>query len=296
MSENTGFPASAIERLNGMRPDAGGGAMTTSDLSIDEHLLITRAGFRPLGLCLGSCFYHVGYQYGKLMQNMELTVLSQAMYNARELAMSRMRAEARAMGADGIVGVRLLVQRVGWDAEVLEFIAIGTGVVHTSDTAGFKAPDGLPFTCHLSGQDFWKMLHTGMRPVAMVMGSCVYHIAHRGMMQTLASAGRNVELMNFTQATYDARETAMMRMQAEARTAKAESVVAVNLSETSHMWESHVTEFFAIGTAVIASGQSATADAPQLVLPRQHLIIEDTVEWACSRARWNSSRQNTAAF
>jgi uncharacterized protein YbjQ (UPF0145 family) len=43
-----------------------------------------------------------------------MTVLSQAMYHARELAMSRMEEEADALGAGGIVGVRLDVGRYEW--------------------------------------------------------------------------------------------------------------------------------------------------------------------------------------
>ena len=41
-------------------------------------------------------------------------MLTQAMYHARELAMTRMEEEADALGADGIVGVRLEVGRHEW--------------------------------------------------------------------------------------------------------------------------------------------------------------------------------------
>jgi uncharacterized protein YbjQ (UPF0145 family) len=40
-----------------------------------------------------------------------MQVLTQAMDNARELAMARMQAEADHLGADGIVGVQLRMQR-----------------------------------------------------------------------------------------------------------------------------------------------------------------------------------------
>ena len=53
---------------------------------------------------LGSSVYHCGFQMGRWSKNQELDVLSQAMYHARELAMSRMQAEADVLGADGIVG------------------------------------------------------------------------------------------------------------------------------------------------------------------------------------------------
>ena len=48
------------------------------------------------------------------------------------------------------------------------------------------------------------------------MGSCVYHVAHQTMRQSMRNMGQNVELANYTQALYDARELAMERMQAEA--------------------------------------------------------------------------------
>ena len=91
-----------------------GGSFFTSDLSVSEFLLVKESGFEPLGLVVGSSIYHIGYQVGNWNQNMELQVLSQAMYAARELAMSRMEAEADQLGADGIVGVRPEVGFYGW--------------------------------------------------------------------------------------------------------------------------------------------------------------------------------------
>ena len=146
-----------------------------------------------------------------------------------------------------------------------EFIAIGTAVKHR-DGALHRAPNGRPFTSDLSGQDFWTLLRSGHRPVGMVMGSCVYHVAHRGMFQSLKQAGRNVELPNFTQALYDARELAMERMQAEATALGAEGIVGVVIDETNHTWGSHILEFSAVGTAVVAISQNHQIPTPSLVL------------------------------
>jgi uncharacterized protein YbjQ (UPF0145 family) len=246
-----GLPQHAQERLKGLRSSAHSTGVFTSDFSVNEFLLVRKAGFEPIALCLGTCVYHVGIQYGNWNKNQELDVLSKAMYHARELAMERMRAEATAMGADGIVGVKLTIKRLEWDPHLLEFIAIGTGVVHGAGNKGFRAHDGGPFTSDLSGQDFWSLLHSGYRPVEMVMGTCVYHVAHRNMFQTLGSVGQNVELENFTSAMYEAREIAIERMQHEASAAKAEGVVGLDIHEGSHGWQTHVIEFFAIGTAVL---------------------------------------------
>ena len=65
------------------------------------------------------------------------------------------------------------------------------------------------------------------------MGSCVY----RGVLSSLARVGQNVEL------------------EYEAAAAKAEGVVGVDIHEGSHGWQTHVIEFFAIGTAVLPLDQ-----------------------------------------
>jgi uncharacterized protein YbjQ (UPF0145 family) len=237
----------------------------TSDLTVNEFLLITEAGFDPLGLVLGSSIYHIGIQVANWRKSQEMDVLSAAMYHARELAMTRMEEEADALGADGIVGVRLDIGRYDWGHHMAEFIAVGTAVRHR-DGIVHRAPTGRPFTSDLTGQAFWSLLRTGHRPVGMVMGSCVYHVAHRGTLKTLGQLGRNVELPNYTQALYDARELAMQRMQSEAQELKATGIVGVDLQEKSHGWGSHVIEFFAIGTAIVplAGGRTITPPTPVL--------------------------------
>ena len=110
-------------------------------------------------------------------------MLSQAMYHARELAMTRMEAEAAALGADGIVGVRLEIEFKEFGDDLAEFIAVGTAV--KADGRGRRRrhrlaqQQGQPFTSDLSGQDFWTLIQAGYAPLGMVMGSCVYHIAHQ---------------------------------------------------------------------------------------------------------------------
>jgi uncharacterized protein YbjQ (UPF0145 family) len=214
---------------------------------------------------LGSSIYHIGFQQAMWNQSQELGVLTQAMYHARELAMTRMEEEADQLGADGIVGVRLDIGRYEWGQNMAEFIAIGTAVRHREGVL-HRAPNGRPFQSDLSGQEFWTLLRTGHRPVGMVMGSCVYHVGRRGPLQTVAQTGRNVELPNFTQALYDARELAMQRMQTEAQELGAEGIVGVSLSEKSHGWGSHVIEFFALGTAIISTDAKTAIEPPIPVL------------------------------
>jgi uncharacterized protein YbjQ (UPF0145 family) len=256
-----GVPDDAMRRLAQMRPGQPT-SLFTSDLSVNEFLLVREAGFRPLGLVLGSSIYHVGIQFGRWSKNQELQSLSQAMYHARELAMTRMEAEADALGADGIVGVRL-------DIEFKE-IAVGTAV-----KADAPPPTGTtwrnrhhqPFTSDLSGQDFWTLIQAGYAPLGMTMGTCVYHVAHQRFWQAMGNIGQNVEIPQFTEALYDARELAMSRMQAEAEALEAEGIVGVQMLSNTHRWGGHTTEFFAIGTAVRPLRSDHVIAKPQLVLP-----------------------------
>jgi uncharacterized protein YbjQ (UPF0145 family) len=222
----------------------------TSDLSVSEYVLLGEAGFEPLGFVVGSSIYHVGLQVGRWSQNQELVTLTQAMYNARELAMTRMRAEADHLSADGIVGVQLRMQMYAWGQEVLEFVATGTAVKATGGTGAHRAPDGRAFTSDLSAQDFFRLLAGGAVPVAFVLGTCVYHIAHQSVMQSLRQTGRNQEMIQFTQGVYEARELALSRMQVEAAQAAASGIVGVSVAVSNHVWGEHATEFLATGTAV----------------------------------------------
>lgn len=238
----------------------------TSDLSVNEFVLATQAGFTPLGLVLGSCVYHVGIQIGRWNVSQELPVLSQAMYQSRELAMARMEAEADALGADGVIGVRLAPRRYAFSSDMMEFIAIGTAIKST-DGRSFRTPAGRPFSSHLSGQDFWTLWQHGWLPRALVLGTCVYHVAHLTFRQALQAAGSNMELPTYTQAIYDAREIAMSRMQVEGRQVGADGIVGATVSEENWAWGHHAVEFFAVGTAVSRIHPDANPVSPQLTMP-----------------------------
>jgi uncharacterized protein YbjQ (UPF0145 family) len=255
------LPVHARERLAQMRQHK----FFTSDLSVNEFLLVKEVGFHPVGLVMGSSIYHIGLSLARWGKNMEMKALTQALYHSRELAMVRMEEEADALGADGIVGVRLTVNLHAWGSNVIEFLAIGTAVA--SERGGnWRAPNGKPFQSDLSGQDFWTLLRAGYRPVGFVMGNCVYHIAHQGLGSWLANTNKNIELPNYTQALFDARELAMERMQLEAEELGAEGIVGVTVEETNHTWGSHVLEFSAVGTAVTAIAKDHHIPQPTLIL------------------------------
>jgi uncharacterized protein YbjQ (UPF0145 family) len=267
------LPSGAADRLRAMRGTGARPAFFTSDLTVDEFLLVEQAGFEALGLVMGSSIYHVGFQWQKWSVSQELDVLSKAMFQARELAMTRMEEEADLLGADGIVGVRLVFKEYAMEEGVLEFQAIGTAIRHLERVGSFRTKDNRPFTSDLSGQDLWKLVRAGYRPVSLSMGACVYHIAHLSFMQTLKQAGRNQEMKVYTEATYAARELALERMQAEALERGGIGVVGARVEESNWGWGANAIEFFAVGTAV--AKMTEAAEMPKLDGVQQVVTFND---------------------
>jgi uncharacterized protein YbjQ (UPF0145 family) len=114
-----------------LTPGARGRA-ATSDLSGQEFWLINDAGFQVVGLVLGNSVYSMGalrsFLSGfKANFKGEIKEVTQLMYDARELALRRMQAEADALGADTVVGVDIKIEYMHND-EWMEVTATGTAV------------------------------------------------------------------------------------------------------------------------------------------------------------------------
>jgi uncharacterized protein YbjQ (UPF0145 family) len=237
----------------------------TSDLSVAEFTLLEHNGFEAVELVMGVSVFHVGFQPGRGMQAGEYQVLSQAMYTARMNAISRLVAETVKVGGDGVVGVKLGYRAHSVDA--LEFTAIGTAVRRGDGTgAAYRQRSGAPFTSHLDVKELYQLLNVGWCPVSFVLGTCVYHIAVQGLMQTMRQVGQNIELPQWTQGFYDARELAMTRLQAEGERDGAQGVVGVQVTTSEWVWGGHTLEFFVSGTSVRRISDQR-GQLPPLVVP-----------------------------
>ena len=244
---------------------AESGKLFTSDLSVAEFTLLEHTGFEPVELVMGVSVFHIGFQPGRGMQAGEYQVLSQAMYTARMNAINRLIAETVKVNADGVVGVKLGYRPHSQDS--IEFTAIGTAVRRADGNgAGYRQPGGHPFTSHLDVKELYQLLNVGWCPVSFVLGTCVYHIAVQGMMQTMRQIGQNVELTQWTQGFYDAREIAMARLQAEAERDGGQGVVGVTVSTSEWVWGGHTLEFYVAGTSVRRISNER-GQLPSLVVP-----------------------------
>src|SRR5207237_8581735 len=124
---NMGDPRNAMDVKPGYR-----GRAFTSDLSGQEFWLVVDKGFQPMGLVMGNCIYSMGAIKNWLVGikgnfQGELKEYSQLMYQARELALSRMQFEADQLGADGVIGVDIKVEFMH-NGEGMEVTALGTAL------------------------------------------------------------------------------------------------------------------------------------------------------------------------
>jgi uncharacterized protein YbjQ (UPF0145 family) len=257
------LPLRAQQRLGEIGKGASG--FYTSDLSIDEFALVHALGLRPISQVMGSSVYHVGWQPqpgfyrgrqpGGVSQ--ELTVVSEAWNTARLRAFSRLEQEAKLVGADAVVGVHVRKGQHDWAAGAIEYVVVGTAV-HVDGVE----PTERPALSDLSGQDTWKLWQAGYRPLGVVGASTVHYIIPGWSTQQASgywSSWANQELGDFTRGVYDARETALGRMTAEARKVGAAGVVGVSIEHSAEDRETEtvgsrrtdlVVTFHVIGTAI----------------------------------------------
>ena len=81
--------------------------------------------------------------------------------------------------------------------------------------------NGAPFTCDLSGGDFWALVRAGLSPDRLLVRRVRLSRRAPDARPVVLAVERNVEMPQFTQGLYDARELAMGRMQYDALTAGA---------------------------------------------------------------------------
>jgi uncharacterized protein YbjQ (UPF0145 family) len=121
------------------------GQAFSSHLSGQDLVTLLATGHAPVAFVLGNCVYHVAAQgfmqtLKQMGRNTEMPQWTQGNYEARELAMSRMQAEAERDGAEGVVGVRFSVHNYVWGTHTLEFYADGTAIRRSGNAPASITP------------------------------------------------------------------------------------------------------------------------------------------------------------
>ena len=136
-------------------PPRSAASVITSDLTNEEMWNLVHLGYMPLKLVLGTAVYSLGIVGGisamfKGLTRGEVPELTSMIYDAREHAVGLLRAEAAAIGADDVVGLKTHVHEHGG---LLEFMAIGTAV-KKMDGLTTLSPD-LPAQAIIVDKDTW---------------------------------------------------------------------------------------------------------------------------------------------
>lgn len=278
--QSGGIPVRARQRCE--EHVALGKTFFTSDLSSREWLTARHAGYEVISQVMGSSFMNISL-FGGFRVNRstgEVTAVSKAQLDARQLAVSRMQQEARILRATGVVGVRLVMRNYDWSQRQVEFTAIGTAIRVKGAEEG-----GEPFTSSLSAQEFWQLHEAGYWPRGICMGVCSYYVwTDPKIRQRLynwwgGNAASNQEVVEYTQAFYTARESAMNRLIMDIQQHGAEGIVGMTVDQdiedieyeiNDRTYHDMLVHFNLMGTSIIKN-PNANGD----VKPRDTLVMMD---------------------
>jgi len=103
----------------------------TSELTGEELWNLTRLGFAPLRLVLGTSVYSIGFLGGvsaffQAFGRGEIDEVTRLIYDARENCLAHIRDEANEIKADGVIGIKVFVYEIG--SGLVEVMAIGTAI------------------------------------------------------------------------------------------------------------------------------------------------------------------------
>jgi uncharacterized protein YbjQ (UPF0145 family) len=236
------------------------GGRMTSDLSIDEELVLHSIGWEPVDLVTGVSIHSIPYGVWNWGQG-EITYASAAYARSFANATDRIHVACAKAGAQGVVGVHVEVEI---NRHHIDVALVGTAV-RPVDWKGLSADP--VFVSDLSGRDFALLHQSGWTPLGLAAGASFVYAPRRSMGTAVKQKGQNVELTNFTEAMYSARESAMERMQQAALGMDGTGVVEVKVTEGPMGFARHAVSFIAYGTVVRLSGDEHTHLTPRMILP-----------------------------
>jgi len=235
------------------------GDSTTSDLSIDEELNLHSIGWEPVELVSGVSVFSVPWRVWSWGQG-EIEAASAAHAQAFRYAIARIHSEAAGAGGHGVVGVR--VERAV-HATHIEVSLLGTAV---RPIGAVPVAPGEVFVSDLSARDFALLVVSGWQPLGLASGASFVYAPRRAVSAVLQQRTQNVELTNFTEAMYSARETAMARMQETALALKGTGVVEVKVQEGPMPFATHAVAFASWGTVVRLANNVHRHIQPKMVV------------------------------
>jgi uncharacterized protein YbjQ (UPF0145 family) len=243
----------------------------TSDLSVDEALLLHAAGWEPLDLVCGVAVVSVPvgvWNWGRGA----ISLASDAHDGAVDQASRALRTECGKVRGHGVVGVRVDVTVSTHHVDV-ELVGTAVRPMDGQDARGNDAAKAMPFVSDLSARDFTLLLRAGWEPVGLAFGASFVYAPRRTAGTAMKQSTQNVELTNYTEAMYSARESAMEKMQRSALAAGGQGVVEVKVTEGPMSFARHAVGFTAWGTAVRLVAKEHQFVRPEVVLPLDDAVV-----------------------
>ena len=260
--------ASAVHAKSSTSATAG---VFSSSSNGQELYCLLDAGYQPRQFVFGNVAYSIGIAGGllgglKTMARGEIKEFSDIFNHTRHLALGRIVAEAKSVGANAVLGIETRVLPFSGTHEML---MIGTSATHKA----LPAPGvGDPVTSDLTCEETWNLASLGFMPLKLVLGTAVYSLGLIGGLKAMFKSFTRGEISDLTSLIYDAREHAIGLLKAEAAAIGADDVVGIK----THIHEfGSLIEFMAIGTAVKKSSGAAPLSP---TLPVQ-AIIRDKNTW-----------------
>ena len=238
----------------------------TSDLSIDEELNLHAIGWEPVELVCGVSLHSVPVGVWTWGQG-EIAAASAAYGNSFGAAAERIHRECAQAGGHGVVGVHV---ECTIERHHIDVTLTGTAV---RPVGSKRIAAESVFVSDLSGRDFALLETSGWAPVGLAAGASFVYAPRRPLGTAMRQTSQNVELTNYTEALYAAREAAMERMQQSALDMSGDGVTGVTMDEGPMRFAMHAIGFTVYGTVVRLEAEQHRNLGPVMVLPLDDRVL-----------------------
>lgn len=223
--------------------------MFVSGLSVSEFVLFPHLSV--LGVVKASIVYHTR-EIDCPSTTRKMVVLTRSRTRLLQTVYDRMHAEARKMGAGGIIDCCRTEQEIAQN--VWELTVQGTAIGYGPPMSGTE-----PFACTFSGQDYFLLAASGWQPLGVAFGVSIYYQSLHKRVQQKVSSGQNTERSDFTRGLYSARKDAMLALEEGADRLGSAGVMGISVTAKRMLNREYGTdqgmmiEFTAVGTAIAAA-------------------------------------------
>jgi uncharacterized protein YbjQ (UPF0145 family) len=223
----------------------------TSSADGQEFYCQVDAGYTPMRFVFGNVAYSIGLGkslIGNLreLEHGEIKQFSDIFNTTRNLALERLCAEAKAIGANSVIGIRTTILSLGVEG-VQEMLMIGTASYNPRLTSIAKSCGGV-ITSDMTAEENWNITRIGYVPLKLILGTSVYSLGVVGGVRAALHSFVKGEMTTMTQLIYGAREEALKKVQQQAEEIGADDVLGIKTY--IYQLDNNVIEFLAVGTAV----------------------------------------------